>query len=231
MSAVLTSGRIAEHALRQIGAYSTNDMGADPAQFEVALERLDILVAEMASTEAMPWLIQTSARQALVPGTRDYALTGLEHVSAAWVDRDGELDEIELVRLGPFENLEGSASDPRAAFVLRVASTNTAPSLTLRLWPTPAAAQVGAYLVVTGQSYAPDLVVNHGRDAHGLPSGWGRYLIYLLAADIGSGPVHMLAPGIIQGFEQRAAMLKARLTAHGNRDQLARPRYTRYRDF
>lgn len=230
MSAVLTSGRIAEHALRQIGAYSTNDMGADPAQFEVALERLDILVAELAATELMPWLIETSARYTLVSGTRDYTLTGLEHVTTAKIDRDGDLDDVELLRLGPFEALDGSASDPRAGTVLRIAST-TGPALTMRLWPTPAAAQTGAVLVVTGQNYPANLVTNHGRDAHGLPSGWARYLIYLLAADIGSGPVHMLAPGAIQGFEQRAAALKSRLTAHSARDQLARPRYTKYRDF
>lgn len=230
MSAVLSSGDIAEHALRQIGAFSTNDMGSDPAQFEVALERLDILVAELASTETLPWLIETSTQYALASGTRDYTLTGLEHVTAAWVDRDGELDDIELLRLGPFEDLEGSASDPRAGYVRRVASL-TGPVLTLRLWPTPAAAQVGAYLVVTGQTYSADLVSGHGRDHTGLPAGWSRYLIYLLAADIGSGPVHVLAPGLIQGFEQRAASLKSRLTAHANRDQLARPRFTKYRDF
>jgi hypothetical protein len=230
VSAVLSSGRIAEHALRQIGAYSTNDLGADAAQFEVALERLDILVAELASTEAVPWLVQTSARQDLVSGTRDYVLTGLEHVTAAWIDRDGTLDDIELLRLGPFEELEGSASDPRAASVLRTMST-AGPALTLRVWPTPATAQVGAELVVTGQSYPANLFTNHGRDGYGLPTGWARYLIYLLAADIGAGPVHMLTPGVIQGFEQRAVALKARLTAHSSRDQLARPRFTRYRDF
>lgn len=225
MSVALTSGQIAEHALRQIGAFATNDTGPDPAQFQVALERLDILVAELSSTETLSWLIETDVRLTLVAGTQDYTLTDLEHVTAARFDRDGALEDIELLRLGVFEALDGSASDPRYATVLRV------PALTLRVWPEPAAAQAGDEIVVTGQAYAPDLVVNHGLDAHGLPAGWGRYLIYLLAADIGSGPVHMLSTGIIQGFEQRAGALKARLMAYSNRDQLSRPRFTRYRDF
>lgn len=225
MSAELSSGRIVEHALRQIGAYSTNDTGPDPAHSRVGLERLDMLVAELASTEDLPWLTTASVSVAMVADQSVYPLTGIEHVTAVRRQRTGYLEPVELVRLGDFLLLDGATGDPDAVTVTRD------PDLSLVVWPVPDTAQVGITLLVTGQAYAADLVAGFGRDAHGMPNGWARFLIYLLAADLGAGPIHMLAPGIIQSFEQRAAALKARLMAHSSRAQLGRPRFTRYRDF
>lgn len=226
MSTAVTSGQIADHALRQIGAYSTNDTGSDPAQFQVALERLDILISELAASEDLSWLETATLSVTLVAGQSAYSLDTLEHVTAVRYTRTGRAPEpVDLIRYADFVLLDTDSGDPEVAAVTRN------PTLSLSVWPLPATAQAGLTLLVTGQTYAADLVAAKGRDATGLPSGWARYLIYLLAADLGSGPVHMLAPGTIQGFEQRAAALKARLMAHSNRPQLGRPRYTAYRDF
>lgn len=226
MSAPLSAAKIAEHALRQIGAYSTNDSGADPAQFDVALDRLDILVAELASSEDLSWLETATTSVVLVAGTSAYSLSGLEHVSAVRYTRAGRFPEpVDLIRHADFVLLDTDSGDPQAASVTRAAT------LTLNVWPTPATAQAGLALLVTGQSYAEDLTESQGAGATGLPTGWARWLIYTLAADLGSGPIHTLAPGTIQALEQRAGALKARLMAHSNRPQLGRPRYTRYRDF
>lgn len=226
MSAPLTAGIIADHALRQIGAFSTNDSGSDPAQFQVALERLDILVAELSASEDLSWLETVSVSVALVSSQSVYALDTLEHVSAVRYTRTGRPPEpVDLIRLSDFVLLDPDSGDPEVAAVSR------AESLSLNVWPTPATAQVGLTLLVTGQTYSADLATGKGRDATGLPSGWARYLIYLLAADLGSGPIHMLPAGTIQAFEQRAGGLKGRLMAHSNRAQLGRPRYTAYRDF
>jgi hypothetical protein len=224
VSTALTAGQIADHALRQIGAFSTNDTGSDPAQFQVALERLDILVAELASSEDLSWLETATTAIVLVAGTSAYSLSGLEHVSAVRYTRAGRFPEpVDLIRHADFVLLDTDSGDPQVASVTR------ATTLTLNVWPTPA--QAGITLLVTGQTYSADLVTGKGHDATGLPSGWARYLIYLLAADLGSGPIHMLPAGTVQAFEQRAGALKGRLMAHSNRAQLSRPRYTAYRDF
>jgi hypothetical protein len=226
VSAPISAARIAEHALRQIGAYSTNDDGADPAQFDVALDRLDLLVAELASSEDLSWLVTSTTSVVLVAGTSVYSLAGLEHVSAVRYTRSGRFPEpVELVRHADFVLLDTDSGDPQIASVTRAAT------LSLNVWPTPAASQAGITLLVTGQSYTEDLTESQGSGTTGLPAGWARWLIYLLAADLGSGPIHMLSTGTIQGFEQRAGALKARLMAHSNRPQIARPRFTRYRDF
>ena len=226
MSAPLSAGRIVEHALRQIGAYSVNDLGPDPSHTQVGLERLDMLVAELASTEDLPWLVTARIPVLLVAGTSVYPLTGIEHVTAVHSTREtGRLEPVELIRLSQFLLLDTGSGDPEYATVTRD------PTLSLNVWPAPAAPQVGITLYVTGQRYAEELLSGKGRDPHGMPEGWARFLVYMLASDLGSGPIHMLAPGIIQGFEQRAASLKGRLMAHSSRGQLGRPRFTRYRDF
>ena len=226
MSTALSAARIVEHALRQIGAYSVNDTGPDPAHTAVGLERLDMLIAELASTEDLPWLVTSRIPVVLVSGTSVYPLTGIEHVTAVQSTRTaGRLEPVELVRLSQFLLLDTGTGDPEYATVTRD------PNLSLNVWPPPGLPQVGITLYVTGQRYAPELLTGRGRDAHGLPEGWARFLVYMLAGDLGSGPIHMLAPGIIQQFEQRAAVLKGRLMAHSSRGQLGRPRFTRYRDF
>lgn len=228
MSATLAAGRLAEEALRQIGAFSKHDTAADPVEHEIALRRLDLLVAELAGTERLWWLVPRNHRVVLAAGQRTYDLNGLIDPNLQFLERvylveGGRRRELDLVRRSEIDAVAPGTGRPALVHVDR------GPKPVLTVHPTPAAD--GASLEIRGQSYSPDIAEGAGQVPHGFPDAWQRFLVLALAADLGAGPVRLIPVTEVERLERRAELARGRLLSFNNREQLTRPRFTRYRDF
>jgi hypothetical protein len=225
MSALLTAADVAEGALRQIGALSPYDTAADPEEQAIAIERLDLLVSELAGTHRLWWLVPAAQTLVLTAGVGEYLLGGLSprleflH-SVQLVEASGEESDVELVRRSVYEAIpdKAEAGVPVLAHVTRDA--------TPRLWLHPVPATAGLRLRIDGQAYSADIDKQAGRIAHGFPAAWQRFLIYALAADIGRGPVRRLPAGVVDDFDRVADRAKSSLLTYNGREQVRRPRFT-----
>jgi hypothetical protein len=226
MAALLTAAKIVEESLRQVGALSPLDTSADPAMFEIASSRLDMLISELTATERFWWFVNAQQTVELTPGQTTYLLAGLadpplEFVTAAFLSLDGKEDEIELLRRSQHDAIHDKAMQgrPDGVYIER----RDRPKLYVH--PIP---QITGYsLRLTGQRYAPDIVSERGRTAHGFPAAWQRYIVMSLAVDIGSGPVWKVPDGELDRLERRAMQSRERLMAFSNRENVSRPRVTR----
>jgi hypothetical protein len=226
MAALLTAAKICEEALRQVGALSPLDTSADPAMFEIAASRLDMLIAELTATERFWWMVNAQQSIELQPGQTTYLLAGLadppvEFVTSAFLSLDGREDPVELIRRSHYDALHDKAMKGRPDFIYIERRDRP----TLYVHPIP---QIAGYsLRLTGQRYAPDIVSERGRTAHGFPAAWQRYIVMSLAVDIGSGPVWKVPDGELDRLERRAMQSRERLMAFSNRENVSRPRVTR----
>jgi hypothetical protein len=82
-----------------------------------------------------------------------------------------------------------------------------------------------------GQAAADDVTTNDGEIAHGFSAGWQRYLQYMLAADLASGPIARFEQNEIERFYGFAQQAFRRLEARSQRENINRPPKTPYRDF
>jgi hypothetical protein len=226
MAALLTAAKIVEEALRQVGALSPLDTASDPAMFEIATSRLDMLISELSATERFWWFVNVTQVIALQPGQTTYPLAALadppiEFVTAAFLSHEGREDEIELLRRSQHDAIHDKASKgrPDAVYIER----RDRP--TMYVYPVP---QIAGYsLRLTGQRYAPDIAGEKGRTSHGFPSAWQRFIVLSLAVDIGSGPVWKVPDGELDRLERRARESRDRLMSFSNRENVNRPRITK----
>lgn len=75
MSRIKTASKLAEFALRHVGAYSINDQGANPVEFDIALFALDAAVAELVGSMRVWWLVPRSATFTIKPQTTRFNIT------------------------------------------------------------------------------------------------------------------------------------------------------------
>lgn len=226
MAALLTAAKIVETALRQVGALSPLDTASDPAMFDIATTRLDMLMAELVATERFWWLVSGLQTVALVSGQSSYQLAGLvdpllEFITSAHLSYAGVDDEIDLLRQSEYEAIadKDSAGRPAGIYIER----RDRPTLYVN--PVPAVS--GYTVLLTGQRYAPDIAGSRGQIAHGFPSSWQRYITLALAVDIGSGPVWKVPDVELDRLERRARESRDRLLSFSNRENVGRPRITR----
>ncbi|MBB4266302.1 hypothetical protein [Roseospira visakhapatnamensis] len=227
MSATLNAAAIATLALRRIGQLAPIDSAAAAAEHGIALQYLDLQLAELALTERLWPLLPAAVDVALEAGRRDYALT--ERIAPPFAivlrltvsARDGAATPVALVRRKTWDGIadKDGAGRPTLAHLLHDRRQ------TLRLHPVPGEAMT---LHVTGQVASPDVTAERGGGiAHGLPDGWQRYLVLAVAADIGAGPVLTLPVGEIDRIRAEATALKSRLLTRGLQETLDRPRTVR----
>jgi hypothetical protein len=226
MASLLTAAKICEEALRQVGALSPLDTASDPAMFEIAVNRLDMLVAELVGTERFWWFVNAAQSITLQPGVTTYQLAALadpplEFVSAAYLTQEGQEDDIEILRRSEYDEIHAKSDKGRPAGIYIERRDRPV----MYVHPVP---QIADYSIrLTGQRYAPDIAGEKGRTAHGFPAAWQRYIVMSLAVDIGSGPVAKIPDGELDRLERRAAQSRERLMAFSNRENLSRPRVTR----
>ena len=225
MPLVITASQLAEEALRQIGSYSTYDTGPDPEDMDVALRRLDLLMAELMASETLDWLIPEDRTVAIPAGTQSVALSGLldpllEHYHNVYLILGTNTEmEIELAPRRRYLEITDKTvlGDPEMVHIDRSAKP------VMSIWPVP---DRDVTLRLIGQSYSADIARERGRTAHGAPASWQRYLIYLLAEDLGRGPVRRLQAAMVNDLFQRGKMILDRLRTR-TRDHQNKPRFTR----
>ncbi len=230
MSALLPVADIATHALREIGELSIYDGEPDAVALEVAIQRLDLLVAELAGTEAIWWLRPFQQQLPLTNGQQVVPLAGLAtpfqfftHASLIATSDTPPVAEVpvKLVSQQVYDAIPTKATggDPELVLIQRRDSPQAA------LYPVPA--RDGLVLVLSGQAYATDLTADKGGADHGFPAAWQRWMVLQLAADIGSGPVRTIPPADRQEKRAEAARILSLLLARNSRQNLDRPRFVK----
>lgn len=227
MSALLSVTEVAAHALREIGELSVYDSGPDPVALQVAVERLDLLIAELVGTEGIWWLRPFQLSLPLIQGQQFVALAALgtqfqffTHASLIATTDSPPVSErpVKLISQQMYDAIpeKGFGGDPDMACIQRQDSPQAA------LYPVPA--RDGLVLRLSGQAYAADLTVDHGAVDHGFPAAWQRWMVTRLAVDIGGGAVRTIPPADRQEKREEAARTLALLLARNNRANIDRPR-------
>jgi len=234
MSRLRTAKEICEEALGAIGAFPVTDSAADPEALRRAINWLDIIMAERAGVGRLFSLIPATLPIPLTNGTTQYNLNTalgadlpLDHVQfpvKAWLEDAAEnRTPIEIVTRDKFENVY-KENDTGAPVMIHIDRLSATPIL--RIYPTPASDDPTAWtLKLVVQTYAPN--VSPGGVTGMQPSAsiltkfsqaWQRWLIFQLASDLGSGPIHKLPQASINNFESKAKASLALLLAFENRE-------------
>lgn len=239
MSAIFTAAQHAAAALRRIGAFATTHAGADPDQVEVVLISLDKLVAELAGTERLWWLVPADVQVPLTAGVNPTNIVTAAGIGAIPADSlqfitdaklinisatpTGQEDWLRRVSRHEFAELDkrNLAGTPEVIYIDR---TLLQPMAYLH----PVQGDSTRSLLLTIQKFHPDVSENKNRMQ--IDQAWNRWCEYALAADIGSGPVLNLDAQRITGYRNEAAISRNRLLSFQNRESVRDP-FTRFRDF
>lgn len=241
MSLILTAAGICEQALRQIGHTPITETAPDGEALRVALQRLDLLLAEAAAVTRIFWLMPATLTLTLEPGVSVYPLASklgsqlppddIQFPVAAYLLRPN--DRREPITIAQLDTWQHRTQDAREG-VPEILYINRLPSATLYTYPTLPAAETETYRIALDvQTYAPN--VSPGGVSGNRPlgtgetkvrQGWQRWLVYRLSMEIGSGPVAMLPEQRIARFERQAAIAWDQLTAFENRPHDTEPPVT-----
>lgn len=231
MSLTLTAAQICERILQQIGAYSTADRAADPVEMDRVLGLLDLIVAEVAGTEACYWLRPSTIPAALTADTASYNFASLLGsnkptdgilwvVNAYLTDGNGNDEPLTIITRDEYEELTRKASGgaPECIFIDRLAREA---NQKLYVYPVPAVSTYSLKLVV--QTHAPNLTASKGAVSHDFWPSWQRYLIQRGAYDAGGGPVRRMPIQEREQIKRDYMTAFNALQAKANREH-ARPR-------
>jgi hypothetical protein len=227
-----TAAEVAEEALRTIGVLSPYDEEPDPADFAIALRRLDSVVAFLASTEEI--MISRVIEQELVlePARKSYPLSSLlpvelQYIESIYFTKDGSNRmPVELIRLKSYEELQSdnpSLDIPENAYVERRDGG--------LLYPYGVPSVAGYKFIIRGRKYTGDLEQNGGSTATGFAEAWNLCLVDLLAHNIGSGPITKLPRGELNDLLKEGERKKRLLMAYNNRENVQEPRFTQFNTF
>ena len=228
MAQLVTALAICEGALRKIGAYSPYDGGADQSEMAVAINRLDIVLAEMAGEDRYWWLVPTTQSFDTEEGVGSYDLnalldTDLLTIERLYARRNGMDTELTLLSRRQYEDVADKTAEGRvcSAYIDRLAVP------TIHLIKVPSEI---IQIRVVGQADAPNVSAEKGETRHGFPKSWQRYLEYRLAIDLGEGPIRRIPDGELEDMNRTAERLRIRLMSYSGLEQVAHPRTIAYRD-
>lgn len=222
---------IVNGALRYVGAYSPYDVAPDPAEADIALDQLDMLLAEKVGTEALWFFVPATETVTLNANIDAYALNtvttnDLQFIREAQLLYDGKETPLDLIRREDFEEKRNDGTtegNPEFLYIERkdnptmhVLSKPTITGYSIKLW---------------GQKYAPDVTQNNGQIDVEFPKAWKRALTLKLAIDIGLGPVVKLPRADMQELKEEYIVADNLLKSFNNRSNVRRPRFTANRNF
>lgn len=239
---LLSSREIAEMALQKIGAYTTNDSGADPNELERALEWMETEIAHLSGVHRLHWLIPTTIQFDLEDDIAEYVLADVLASAApsllvaypisAYVgtvtdpdDADEEVSftEIPIVRRSQYEDHDNKATAgvPEEIYIDRLNDNKS-----LFVYPVQDPS-VNARLRLVFQTY-PQSVKGQGAEdtagdvPHGFDRTWQKWLIYMTAAAIGDGPVRRLDANTLKGIQVIAGQALIELNGAQNREKITK---------
>ena len=237
-SALFSAREIGELALGKVGAFTPNDNGADETELDIAINHMELEIAELAGTERCQWLIPVTCEVTLEPNVDliedlldelgDAApSTQLAYVIAATiVDSAGNETPITLIRRKQYEEIEDKTTSGEPEWI-HIDRNNDEPRAFL--YPVPADlgdGTTGLTLKLLIQTYAPSVLgaesaQTAGDLRHGLDRSWQKWLVLQVAAAIGDGPVRQLTDQKLNRLIGQASASKAALLAYQNREKVS----------
>ncbi|WP_341702623.1 hypothetical protein [Ferrovibrio sp.] len=249
MSYLFTAKQICEQALRKIGAYSVNDSAADPVELAIAMNWLDLIMAEFSGTTQVFWLVNNAVNLTLTTAVGSYTLpaalgadapaNGIQFInSATLVDENGDRTPLTIFDYQTYNQVTNKqdAGDPTGVYIERLNSP------VLYTYPT-ATFDTGLgesrIIELNIQSFANSVaadrattrIQSEGSLQHGLRASWQRWAINRLARDLGDGPIRNLPSGRLDRLNDQAMLSEKKLLAFENRETFDAPIQTAYRDY
>jgi hypothetical protein len=227
--------RIAEKALRKIGAFPITDSAADALEMREALDWLTIIMAELAGRDRVFWLVPATLSIPLTAtvasydiqatmGT-DYPDLGVQFPIEAFIQDDaGNRYAVEIVQRSVFEHFTNrdKTGPIEAIYIDRLYPP------TLYTFPTLADTSKSWTVELTVQTFAPDFQGNTDR-ATGLRSAWQMWCIYTLSKCLGDGSITRVPNEELIGFERLAMQSYRQLWAYEQREHDSMPPVCMYR--
>ncbi len=222
MSVLFSARSVCEQSLRKVGSYSINDMAADGIELAVALEWMDLNMAQLAGTNEAWWLVKATNTIPLVALQASYDLATILPAAAQaqfplyaeWDSGNGNQQPVEIVTRQTFEELP----DPTTSGQPTLIHIDRLTTPIMRVYPVPATAAVGSILLTT-QTFSPNIAGSVGGNLpHGLAAAWQRWLVYRVASDVGDGPVRRMPLNDLRAFEAKAGEALAALLSFNNRE-------------
>ncbi len=238
MSSLFTAKEICERALRLIGAFPIVDSQADAEELAEALTWLDLIMAELSGTELVFWLVPDTLTVPLSGGVGTYNLlnalgasaprNGIEFPVECWIaDASGNRSDITMLTRRGFEVLGAATGTPTHVHIDRLGDP------TLRTYPVLGSDVAnGTYsLKIVAQTYTEDFAGGNGVKQTGARAAWQKWLVYQLAADIGSGPVRRVGVREVHDLKAVAEESRGRLFGFENQQHTGLPNTVTFRDF
>jgi len=218
MSGLFSASQICERALRKIGAFSINDSAADGEELQEAAFWFDMILSELAETEACFWLRPDTISSGLTAAQASYVLAtlmgtsypsdGLVSVVSIQYDDGSNSQELTPMRRSEYEGLSQKDTSGTPTFYYLDRLTDAAEQ-TLYLYPVPV---VAGSLEMLVQVETPEVSKTPDNRAHGLRRGWQRFLITSVAAEIGDGPVRRLPSSEVDRYRRDAEIAFKKLS-------------------
>lgn len=239
MSHLFSSADVVGMALEHIGEKSLYDKTARADATAIGLKHLDALIAELTGANLFLHMRGDSQTVPLQANVEAYDLTKLipnravQFVMSAWLDPDNRPCKLLLQ-----EEYERAKATPGDAAQAQPSYTMTNPygiwidttTMVMHVRPVPVQANGQGIRLIT-QITAADLTGTANSVPHGFPAAYQRGLAYLLASDIGDGPVAKKAAEDIARWEARGRKSLVDVMALLGRQQVDLPRCVAYRDF
>ena len=230
MSQVLKARKIAELALRKVGAIVPSQR-PDSARLSVALSCLDLIVGELGGTHKFEWLTPARQTVTLTSGVSEYNLNNLLSPDFQFFYSAGLLtsatddseEPVELIHQSDYDLIVDKtlSGTPDVAYIER----NDTPRLFIYPVPTTSMSLILRGGQYTNQitSAGADTGNEIGGENTGFPAAWNRYLLFRLAKDIGDGPVARLPIARLESWERDIERAWTGLNVYNNRQQTRLP--------
>lgn len=228
---------VVTQSLRYVSVVSPYDIDAPAAEFDIALQNMNMILAEQGAANTKWYNVPTDQEVLLKPAQALYDLefelstkTKLMMVIDAHLkdNTTKALSPLKLLRRSEFSNSyeEGKTGHPDAIYIDKLTEK------TMWVMPMlPTGSTQSLSVVLTGIGYPVDVAEADGKADLGYPDAYARYFALLNAVDIGQGPVVTLSPSRIDRLAAMADRAKISLEAFTNRENVKRPRYTKPRSF
>ena len=219
MSRTFDAGEIATLAARTCQVLGANVVALDQQRHAIALQYLDMVIAEIVGSDSRPWEAAGPQAVALSAATESYNITSLlsdplQFVHHAWIrDANGNDTPLPLISRNEYDVIadKDAAGIPDRLFIDHGRAL---------AYPWPLIAATGSTLYLDGFGYGPDVTKSKGSIPHKLSDAWQLNLHYRLALVIGDGPLIKSPAGDRDRWEKRVADSDKTLssyTARGSR--------------
>lgn len=242
MSLVLTGTQISEQALRVIQAFPITESAAEPEQLRVAMQWLDLIMAEVAGTTILFSMIPATLPVPLTNGTDTYDLNAtlgaslpldkIQFPVQAWIeDQRANRYPVEIVTRETFEEQKTLVGAPITGRPIIIYIDRLPVTPIMRTFPTILLTDPNTYtLKIDVQTYAPNVAPGgvtgtqpQGSVLTNFRQAWQRWLILELSHDLGSGPIFKIGQGSLDNIDKKKKLARANLDAFENRQHDTEP--------